>query len=183
MGASAPDWALQGGEGQEVRLSDLWSRQPLVLVFLRHFGCIFCREQLALLRQDYPRFTDAGAQIACVGQGAPPVAKAISILLDLPFPVLTCGDDLRVFDAWGLKRAGLGQVLGLSVIVRGIGAMVHGHRQSKVVGDGLQMPGTFVVDKQGIVRFGYRSKNVADHATNEELLSLIKTLERNRSNG
>jgi peroxiredoxin len=37
-GASAPDVALQDVNGAEVRLSELWSEQPLVLVFLRHFG-------------------------------------------------------------------------------------------------------------------------------------------------
>lgn len=38
VGGPAPDAALLGPGDRPVRLSELWSRQPLVLVFLRHFG-------------------------------------------------------------------------------------------------------------------------------------------------
>ena len=38
VGSPAPDAELLGEGDRRVRLSELWSRQPLVLVFLRHFG-------------------------------------------------------------------------------------------------------------------------------------------------
>jgi peroxiredoxin len=38
VGSPAPDAALLGEGDRAVRLSELWSRQPVVLVFLRHFG-------------------------------------------------------------------------------------------------------------------------------------------------
>ncbi len=38
IGSPAPDATLLGEGDRAVRLSELWSRQPLVLVFLRHFG-------------------------------------------------------------------------------------------------------------------------------------------------
>jgi hypothetical protein len=38
VGGPAPDAALLGENDRPVRLSELWSRQTLVLVFLRHFG-------------------------------------------------------------------------------------------------------------------------------------------------
>ncbi len=40
-------------EGREVRLGSLWREQHTLLVFLRHFGCIGCTENVALL---HPRF-------------------------------------------------------------------------------------------------------------------------------
>jgi hypothetical protein len=36
--APAPDEAVRLADGSEMRLSDLWKKGPLVLVFLRHFG-------------------------------------------------------------------------------------------------------------------------------------------------
>ncbi len=38
VGSPAPDVVLLGEGDRPVRLSELWSGQPLVLVFLRHFG-------------------------------------------------------------------------------------------------------------------------------------------------
>ena len=38
VGMQAPDLTLLAEDGREVRLSELWSDAPLVLLFLRHFG-------------------------------------------------------------------------------------------------------------------------------------------------
>ncbi len=38
IGDPAPDIELRKSDGQAVRLSSFWSHQPVVLVFLRHFG-------------------------------------------------------------------------------------------------------------------------------------------------
>jgi peroxiredoxin len=38
VGDLAPDLSLLDGEERPVALSSLWKRQPLALVFLRHFG-------------------------------------------------------------------------------------------------------------------------------------------------
>jgi peroxiredoxin len=37
-GDTAPDLSLADSGGEIVRLSELWRRGPLVLIFLRHFG-------------------------------------------------------------------------------------------------------------------------------------------------
>jgi peroxiredoxin len=37
-GDAAADLLLTDDQGQSVRLSDLWQKQPLVLLFVRHFG-------------------------------------------------------------------------------------------------------------------------------------------------
>jgi peroxiredoxin len=37
VGSAAPDSVLEGRDG-EARLSDYWSRQPVLLVFMRAFG-------------------------------------------------------------------------------------------------------------------------------------------------
>ncbi len=38
VGQTAPDLTLPDDQGQSVQLSDLWAKQPLVLLFVRHFG-------------------------------------------------------------------------------------------------------------------------------------------------
>jgi peroxiredoxin len=38
VGDAAPDVELTASNGSRVRLSALWQSQPLLLVFLRHYG-------------------------------------------------------------------------------------------------------------------------------------------------
>ena len=38
VGERAPDVTVAGADGQPVRLSDLWRREPTVLVFTRQLG-------------------------------------------------------------------------------------------------------------------------------------------------
>lgn len=38
LGSSAPDLTLPDDAGEEVHFSDVWRRQSLVLLFVRHFG-------------------------------------------------------------------------------------------------------------------------------------------------
>lgn len=40
------DVVVKDEDGADVRLGDLWATRPLVLAFVRHFGCVFCREHV-----------------------------------------------------------------------------------------------------------------------------------------
>ncbi|MGE3707571.1 MAG: redoxin domain-containing protein, partial [Vicinamibacterales bacterium] len=46
--------------GRAVRLDTLWTHQPVVLLFVRHFGCLFCRQQIAEMQPAVPRIRAAG---------------------------------------------------------------------------------------------------------------------------
>ncbi len=181
--ADAPDATLTGTDGQPVALSDFWRRGPVLLVFLRHFGCMFCREQVAQLRKDYGHFQAAGVEIVCVAQGDAKTGKAFSIFFDLPFPVLTCGNDLSVFHAYGLGRGTRGQLFGWRSWTRGFLATLRGHLIGKLVGDGFQMPGVFLVDAQGVIRYAHRHKDATDNPGTRELLRAAHSLTETPSHG
>lgn len=68
----------------------------------------------------------------------------------------------RFYEAFGLERGSVGQLLGLSVWARGIEAMRKGNRAGMPVGDVKMMPGFFLVRGDQII-WEYKSKNSADH--------------------
>ena len=69
--------------------------QPVVLVFLRHFGCLHCREHAAQLRERYDEITDAGGDIVAVGTGDQRYAEAFVADERIPFLVLVDDDAQR----------------------------------------------------------------------------------------
>src|SRR5215217_2607806 len=89
VGAPAPDVTVEDARGGPVRLADLWRRGPIVLVFIRHLGCMFCREHVAHLRDRYAAFQAAGAQVVVIGMGTPTQTRAFIEAHHLPFPVLS----------------------------------------------------------------------------------------------
>jgi hypothetical protein len=66
-----------------------------------------------------------------------------------------------LYKAFDLKRASLGQVLGWKVWQRGIEAFVNGHGVGMLAGDGLQMPGVFLLHHGQVLR-EFRHESAAD---------------------
>ena len=69
--------------------------------------------------------------------------------------------DRRLYQAFGLKRGTVGQVMGPRTWWRGFKAAIAGHRVGKPVGDIYQMSGAFLVADGTIVR-RFESKHSGD---------------------
>ncbi|MCW3061574.1 MAG: alkyl hydroperoxide reductase/thiol specific antioxidant/Mal allergen [Capsulimonas sp.] len=177
-GDAAPDLALTATDGSAILLSELWERRPIVVVFLRHYGCTFCREQAAWLRRDYAKFQAAGAEVVAIGQGDPKTGKAFQILLSLPYPLLVTGNDLAPYQAYGLDRGTFSQLFGWRSFVRGAIATLRGHFIGRLSGNGFQMPGTFVIDTGGRIQFVHRHAYASDNLSNDILLRELDKLSK-----
>src|SRR5262249_14231314 len=75
-GKALADLRLVDDEGSLHRLGDAWAGRPTVLAFLRHYGCIFCRLRVAQLMKRSGEIRAAGAGLALLGRGTPPMAHA-----------------------------------------------------------------------------------------------------------
>lgn len=171
-GSAAPDLSLPVEHGEARRLSSYWTATSsgLVLVFLRHFGCIFCRQHVAQLRDEYDAFERRGYGVLAIGHGTPARAASFARDLSLPFPVL--GDwEQQAYAAYGLGRASFADLVNPRIYVAAARATLAGARGGKPDGDVRQLPGTFVIDPSGIVQFAKPAEIASDLATAVELIS------------
>jgi hypothetical protein len=135
---------------------------PLLLVFLRHFGCALCREMVADVARHHAAIAASGARVVFVHMH--PESRAASYFADYGL-----GDALRVSDpeqrlysAFALARVRPSHWLSWSVLGRYIDAIFRGgHRPGYVGGDVLQMPGAFLVRRGEVVR-AFRPETVSD---------------------
>jgi peroxiredoxin len=144
------------------RLLDLCADSPILLVFLRHAGCTFCREALSDLSRERPTIEAAGTRIVLVHMGDSDAITALLIKYDLDNVERIRDDKQRLYRAFGLRRGTLRQLFGPKVMWRafGEGALVrHGLAFQKA--DGFQMPGVFLLEPGGIVR-RFRHRTAAD---------------------
>src|SRR5271169_5307473 len=62
---------VQDESGASRPLETAWQEKTAVVAFVRHFGCLLCREQVSKLRDSIPAMEAKGAHLVVVGNGAP----------------------------------------------------------------------------------------------------------------
>jgi peroxiredoxin len=177
LGDRAPEAVLLDPGGLEARLSFFWQESAAVLVFLRYFGCPFCQAQVVTLRESERSFLEAGASIVLIGHGDRRAAEEFRKVKLVPFTFLL-DPDRAAYRAYGLARGGLMQVFGPSTALPFLTANLRPQTRQRGLkgGDLMQMPGTFVVDRDGVVRFAHRNRHVADSPRNQDILEALERM-------
>jgi peroxiredoxin len=147
VGAKAPDFTLPDAHGKPVTLSALLAEGPAVVTFYRGGWCPFCDLQLRAYQGVLRAIHALGAELVAVSPQTPDYALSDVEKKQLTFPVLT--------DKGNRVARDFKLVFTLSDALREL--QTHfGSVLPKFNGDEsweLPMPGTFVLDRHGIVRF------------------------------
>lgn len=176
-GDAAPDATLLTVENRTVALASFWSgsRNGIALIFLRHFGCPFCKEHARELHRHRDAFGEAGVGIVMIGPGTPAEAAAFIDALGLADPVLT-DRDRSAYRAFGLGRAPVRSLLDPRVIAGGVRAATRGFLPRTSSGDPLQLQGQFLIDRGGIIRSATRPRLMSDIPSATALLAEAESL-------
>ena len=144
------------------RLIELSEEGTVLLVFLRHSGCTFCRETLRDIAGSRRRAEFAGVRIVLVHMGD---QAGIDVLLAKNgLTGIDCISDPSqiLYKTFGLRRGHLGQLLGPKVWWRGVQAgILDGHGVGKPTADPAQMPGLFLLKHSSVVG-SFRHRSAAD---------------------
>ncbi|MGA0899069.1 MAG: AhpC/TSA family protein [Luteolibacter sp.] len=155
LGKVASEFRLNDGRS----LEEASDQQPLVLVFMRHFGCTFTRQLLRGLEQLQKDAEKHGAQLVLIHmlkQGQE------SQYLGEDATVRSISDPkCQLYRAFGLGKGGLFELFGPRVWWLGMKAIFQGCGVGKLAGNGLQMPGAFVFHHGAIIS-AQRASTAAD---------------------
>jgi peroxiredoxin len=120
--------------------------QPVLLVFLRHFGCTFCREALADIAKERAKIEALGITIVFVHMTDNETAERYFTRYELEGAIHISDPEKRFYQGFGLIKGNFNQLFGLQSWIRGFSAgVVAGHGIGPQLGDGFQMPGVFVI--------------------------------------
>lgn len=93
-------------------------------------------------------FEERGVNIVLVGLGTPEQAEKFRTEFSLSFPVI-CDPRKEVYRQFGLGRGGVASVASPAVLLRGMRTLSHGFGPGIPQGDVMQMPGVFLINKEG----------------------------------
>jgi len=143
--------------------------QPVMLVFLRHFGCTFCREALSDIAKLRKKIEETGARIVFVHMSDQETAERYFSRYELEGATHVGDPECKYYAAFGLVKGNFNQLFGLHFFIRGFqSGILEGHGTGKVIGDGFQMPGVFVI-QDGEVKESFIHKLVSDRPDYLEL--------------
>ena len=142
-------------------IDQLSAKQPVLLVFLRHFGCVFCKESLDYIRQQRDRIEADGTHIVFVHMSDPARGEEYFRARGFTEFDQISDPEQRLYQLFGFSRASFWQIFGPGVMWRGLKAMLHGFVQSSVEGDAFQMPGLVLITHGLPVRI-HRYKTAAE---------------------
>jgi peroxiredoxin len=118
---------------------------------------------------------NAKLQVVSVAMGEPKHAERYCGKLA---PSMTCltNETTMPYETYGLQQGKLGELMSPAVIVASVRALARGSSQGKAIGDVKMLPGTFIVDKQGIIQYAYYSRHAGDHPKIADLIAAANTL-------
>lgn len=146
-GNPAPDFSLPDQDGNMVKLSDFKGKRNLLLIFVRGDWCPGCHMMLRTYQRENHRFKEKN--ILCMAIGPDPVGvnRAMVEKLGLDFKVLA-DEGQRTAQTYGCR---LDDDENLHVV-----------KEAHKYEEGIPLPASFLVDKNGIVRYTSRPDRVGE---------------------
>ena len=148
VGAQAPDFELKDNHGAPVRLSDFRGQKNVVLLFYPFAFTGVCTGELSEIRDRLEQFAERDAEVLAVSNDSIHTLRVFGEQEDLPFPLLS--------DFW--PHGNVSRAYGV-------------FDEDK----GCAVRGTFVIDRQGVVRATVSSA-LADARDPGEYLAALDTL-------
>lgn len=136
---------------------------------------MFCRQYLTALRESASDIEAAGGKVVAVMQGTPSQAASLCKQYRVGFPCLA-DPALDTYRTFGLKRGSLSQVAGPPTWAKAAGAMRQGHIGGRAIGDVMQLPGTFIIDRDGVVRYAKYAQHSADHPEIADIIEALRAI-------
>lgn len=171
IGDRAPDVTLPDALGRPVRLADLWSDGPLVLVFYRGGWCPYCNLELRAWQRLLPRLDAAGVRLAAISPQTPDNSLSTAEKNALAFPVLS-DSAMAAADGFGIA---FDLTPELAELYRSVG-----HDLPVTNGNGrwsLPVPATYVVGRDGRIVFAHVEADYRRRAEPEDVLEALRSLQ------
>lgn len=159
---SAPDMDVLLSDGESTCLGAFWRQGPVALVFLRHLGCPFARQQVARLRREQDGLKTAGIHVVLLGCATPAQAESFRHEFDVPFPIV-CDPDCVLYQKYGLKQMRTSDFFSPVMAWKVVKVLAQGYGHRSGQGPERQLGGVFIIDQRGTIRFTHVAADAADN--------------------
>lgn len=175
VGDKAPDFTLNDQNGKEVNLYQLLKKGPVVLSWYRGGWCPYCNLELKGLADKTAEINQLGATLIALSPELPDKSLSTIEKNHLPFTVVSDTDNQVA------RKYDLVYKLDVETATRyetGFGlSQYNGNDKAE-----LPIPATYIIDRNGIVRFAFLNSDYKKRANPDEVLMQLTQLVRASNN-
>lgn len=153
---------MQTNKGEQ--LVELTKDRPIMLVFLRHFGCVFCKAAMVDIAKKRIEIEERGVEIVFVHMTDTSTAIEYFTKFELNNVRFVNDPEKEFYRAFGLVRGNFTQLFGLQTWIKGFQINKKENlkqENGQHLGDSFQMPGVFLI-KNGKIIESYIHKKASD---------------------
>lgn len=170
VGDKAPPFTLPNAFGKRVSLGDALQSGPVILTFYRGSWCPFCSLQLHAMQKIMPQIKEYGASLMAVTPQLPDKSLEQVKKSHLPFEILSDVDS-QVMKSYKLYFE-VPQDL-VDVYKKFKLDLAEYNGAGRYV---LPVPGTFVIDSQGVVRAAFADTDYKKRMEPRDVLTALESL-------
>jgi peroxiredoxin len=164
------DVQIVDAAARATRLGALWGERPIVLAWMRHFGCTICMAHVTRLCESAGDVRAAGGELVVIGHGAPEQAAWFVEEVGVSIPVYT-DPSLRIYSALA-THPGFRDALhpgtfwsAMRAMRRGLTTQPRDDAEAAVA----------VIAPDGSIRYGFVSRFRGDEPDLDEVLAAVRT--------
>jgi len=159
---------IQTNQGRS--LSEASGKKAVMLVFLRHFGCVFCREAMKDIGKRKSEWEEKNITVILVHMSDEETASKYFKQYGVEGFEHISDPSTKLYATFGLGKGRVSQLFGLKNFIRGFETTVKGIPIGlRQIGDGFQMPGVFLI-RNSMIMDSYIHASAADRPDYESLI-------------
>ena len=170
-GDLAPDVTLPDAFGNRLRLSDVWRKGPLVIVFYRGGWCSYCNLQLRAWQREASELARLGASLVAISPQTPDNSMSTAEVNELAFTVLS-DSDLEAANGFGLAYTLHPDLVNFYATAGTDIPVLNGNGQWV-----LPVPATYVIDTTGSIRLSLIEEDIGHRAEPRDVIAAIDSME------
>lgn len=174
VGNKIPDFTVDTPYKRGISLNSLLGDNKTAILFLRYAGCTLCRFDMMILNEEYYKIKEASGEVLVVLQSDPDKLKneldknnySFEIICDpsqelyKQLEIMPANSQEEMIGPGSMEKLGKVQASGLT----------HGDYE----GNELQLPASFVADKDLYVTYAHYANNITDMPDVDKLVQLLK---------
>jgi len=167
VGQKVPDLHARDLDGNDVSLSSLYTKGPILLAFYRGGWCPFCSTENHSLATAYPEYQKRGVTPVTVSVDKPDAEAKTKATYAIPFPVLS-DSSAAMIEAFHVVNhvddATLAKMKGFGVDLESYSGKAH-HE--------IAIPSLFLIDRTGVVRWAHSDPDYKVRPSTAQILAAI----------
>jgi peroxiredoxin len=167
VGQKVPDVHARDLDGNDVALSSLYAKGPILLAFYRGGWCPYCSTENHTLATAYPQYQKRGVTPVTVSVEKPDVEAKTKATYAIPFPVLS-DTDAAMLEAFHVVNKVDGDTLAK---MKGFGVDLESY--SGKTHHEIAIPSLFLIDRTGVVRWAHSDPDFKVRPSTAQILAAI----------